>query len=328
MNPDDWDVERKYRSLLIIGGSGFIGSHLCAQLAGLGYRILVPTRHLPRARHLLVLPAVRVVQADVHDPVELVRLMPDVDAVINLVGMLHTAAAAPGAPYGRDFARAHVELPKKIVAASAAQGVRRYLHMSALGADRNGPSMYLRSKADGELAARADPALGVTVFRPSVVFGPDDNFLNLFATLQKYFPFLALGCADARFQPVYVGDVAQAFIHALEHDRSIGKTYELAGPKIYTLRQLVELAGQYAGHPRRVFDLPPALARLQAWFLEHTPGGPLLSRDNLDSMKVDNVAAHPATAELGIVPTPLEAVAPAYLAPHDGTHFDAVRTRR
>lgn len=324
MNTHDWDAEKKYRSLLILGGSGFIGSHLVAALSPHGYRILVPTRSLERARHLLVLPTVRTVEADIHDEAQLARLMDGVDAVINLVGVLH-GVSKPGASYGNAFARAHAELPKKIVAACEAQGVRRYLHMSALGASRNGPSMYQRSKADGELAARGNPALDVTIFRPSVVFGDGDRFLNLFAGLQKYFPVLALGCADAKFQPIHVGDVVRAFVHALEHDRSIGKTYELAGPKVYTLRQLVELAGQYAGHPRPVIELPPALARWQAWFLEHVPGGLLLSRDNLDSMKIDNVAAHPIDPELGIVPTSLESVAPAYLAPRFGTHLDAVR---
>lgn len=324
MNADDWDVEKKYHSLLILGGSGFIGSHLAAALSPHGYRILVPTRRLPRADHLLVLPTVRTVEADIHDETELVRLLDGVDAVINLVGILH-GAPKPGSPYGDAFARAHVELPRKIVAACAAQGVHRYLHMSALGADRNGPSMYQRSKADGELAARSNPAVGTTIFRPAVVFGEGDRFLSLFAQLQKYFPFMALACAHAKFQPVYVGDVVRAFVHALEHDHTIGKTYELAGPKVYTLRQLVELAGQYAGHPRPVLALPPALAHMQAWLLEHAPGGPLLSRDNLDSMKADNVATHPIDPELDITPALLEAVAPAYLGPRYGTRLDAVR---
>ncbi|MBI1890362.1 MAG: complex I NDUFA9 subunit family protein [Burkholderiales bacterium] len=309
----DLDIEHKHHSLLVIGGSGFIGSHLVAALAAREYRVLVPTRRYERAKHLLVLPTVYITEADVHDPVELQRLMKDVDAVINLVGILHDK---PGLPYGPGFAKAHVELPKKIVAACAAAGVSRYLHMSALGADKNGPSMYQRSKADGESAAKSNPALGVTIFRPSVVFGEGDRFLNLFATLQKIFPLIFLGNADAKFQPVYAGDVAQAFVHALEHARSIGKAYELAGPKVYTLRELVELAGQYSGHVRRIIALPSGLARLQAWFLEHMPGEPLMSRDNLDSMKADNILRHPFDPELGLSPTPLEAVAPIYLSPH------------
>lgn len=305
------DIVHRYRSLLVIGGSGFIGSHLVAQLSAREYRVLVPTRRYERAKHLQVLPTVRITEADVHDPAELRRLMVDMDAVINLVGILHDGQ---GSPYGRGFARAHVELPRKIVDACAACGVSRYLHMSALGADRNGPSMYQRSKADGEAAARANPALDVTVFRPSVVFGEGDRFLNLFASLQKIFPIMLLANADAKFQPVYVGDVAQAFVHALEHARSIGKLYELGGPSVYALRELVRLAGRFSGHMRPIVALPPTLARLQAWLLEHLPGGPLMSRDNLDSMKVDNILSRPLDPELGLHPTLLEAVAPNYLA--------------
>lgn len=248
-----------------------------------------------------------------HDEAELARLLNGHDAVINLVGILHGRKGAAGEPYGPDFARAHVELPKKIVAACAAQRVRRFLHMSALGADRNAPSMYLRSKADGEAAALSHPAVRTTVFQPSVVFGADDRFLNLFASLQRFAPLMPLAGASARFQPVYVEDVAQAFVTALRNDRTIGKTYELAGPKVYTLRELVRLAGQYAGHRRPVIGLPQSLGRMQALFLEVMPGGPLMSRDNLDSMKVDSVARTSMADTLGITPTAIEAVAPYYL---------------
>jgi uncharacterized protein YbjT (DUF2867 family) len=298
-------------TVLVIGGSGFIGSHLVAQLSADGWRVIVPTHRSDHARHLLLLPLVEAVEADVHDEATLARLVQNVDAVINLVGILHSR---PGSPYGPDFARAHVELPKKIVAACVAGRVPRYLHMSALGADINGPSMYLRSKAAGEQAARGNPALAPTIFRPSVVFGEEDHFLNLFAYLQKWFPLMPLAGADAKFQPIYVGDVARAFVHALKNPRTIGKTYELAGPKVYTLRQLVELAGTYAGHQRPVIALPEPLARLQALLLEHAPGTPMMSRDNLDSMKVDNVASGPLAPELELELTALEAVAPHYLS--------------
>ena len=326
MNSLDLDVDRKYSSLLVIGGSGFIGSHLVAQLSARDYRVLVPTRHEEHARHLLVLPNVEIVVADVHDEAQLRTLMGDVDAVINLVGILHGKPAASGEPYGSDFAHAHVELPKKIVAACAATGVRRLLHMSALGADPQAPSMYLRSKAAGEAAISANPAVGVTIFRPAVVFGEGDHFLNMFAHLQKILPVIPLGGAETRFQPVFVGDVATAFIHALENHHTIGHVYELAGPRVYTLRELVELAGELSGHPHPVVGLPPALARLQAWFLEHAPGSPVMSRDNLDSMRVDNVARLPIAAELGITPTPREAVVPDYLA-RDVNRVDLHRTK-
>ena len=242
-----------------------------------------------------------------------------------LVGILH---GSHGTPYGREFARAHVELPKRIVAMCGELGVQRYLHMSALGADSNGPSMYLRSKGDGEAAALSDPRVATTIFRPSVVFGDNDRFLNLFAELETLMPVMFLGGADAKFQPVYVEDVAQAFVTALHDDRdTIGKCYELAGPNIYTLRELVRLAGEYTGHQRPVIGLSPGLARMLAAVLEHMPGS-LMSRDNLDSMRVDNIASEPIAPELGIIPTALEAVAPYYLTgakPHSGLGSVPVR---
>jgi NADH dehydrogenase len=189
--------------------------------------------------------------------------------------------------------------------------------------------MYQRSKADGERAARSRPEVAATVFRPSVVFGEDDHFLNMFARLQRHVPVVPLACAGARFQPVYVGDVADAFVRALLDRHTAGLTYELGGSQIYTLAELVRLAGRYAGHERRILALPDALARLQAAFFEMLPGTPVITRDNLDSMRVDNIVnktAKTLTAEaLGIKLTPLEAVAPQYLSPPGG--LDALRTR-
>lgn len=309
----------KYRSILVIGGSGFVGSHLLAKLTCKDCRVTVPTRRFAHAKHLLPLPIVDdVIEANVHDDADLDRLIRGQDAVINLVGILHGSHGPAGSRYGPEFARAHVELPRRIVAACAAHGVRRFLHMSALGASPDAPSMYLRSKADGEAAAFSNPAVRTTVFRPSVIFGDDDHFLNMFANMQKWLPVMALAGADAKFQPVYVEDVALAFINALENDRTIGHVYELAGPKVYTLRELVKLTGVYSGHRRPVLGLPALLARAQAFVLEHLPGGPLMTRDNLDSMKVDNVAHEPGAQALGIKPTPIEAVAPFYLGSRTG----------
>jgi len=315
-----------YKNILVIGGSGFIGSQLVAQLArDTAARITVPTRRYERSKHLLVMPTVRTTIADVHDDAVLDRLVTEADVVINLVGILHSRSGPRGSAWGPDFERAHVELPRKIVAACARHGVRRYLHMSALGASAQAPSMYQRSKAAGEVAAFSEATVAATVFRPSVVFGEHDNFLNLFAALQRRFPLMPLGGADARFQPVYVGDVAQAFVSALRDDATRGKTYELAGPQVYTLRQLVQLAGACSGHPRPVIGLPPALASLQAFLLEHLPGR-MMSRDNLASMQVDNVASGPMAPELHIAPTALEAIAPRYLAGvHMQQQMDAYR---
>ncbi len=303
----------KYESILVIGGSGFIGSHITAALSAAGKRVIVPTRRLARARHLWVLPTVQVVEADVFNPQALDRLLSQADAVINLVGVLHSGA---GTPWGPAFERAHVELPRRLVAACERQAVTRCLHMCALGADSHGPSMYQRSKAAGERIMLDAADLKVTSFRPSVVFGPEDNFLNMFAKLQTLLPVLALGGVQAKFQPVYVGDVAKAFVAALDDPETIGKVYELTGPRVYSMKELLHLAGVYSGHPRPVIGLPDSLARLQAFFLEHVPGGPLMSRDNLDSMKSDNVASGLYPVPAGWQPTPLEAVAPEYLAGH------------
>jgi len=320
----------EFHSVLIIGGSGFIGHHIVDKLALTDWRVMVPTRHYDNAKDLLQLPPVDdVIEADVHDEAALDRLVPGNQAVINLVGILHGTQSKSGERYGPEFAKAHVELPRKIVAACARHGVHRYLHMSALGADKHAPSMYLRSKADGEEAAFSNPAVATTVFRPSVVFGAEDHFLNLFANLQKYFPLLLLGSADARFQPVFVEDVARAFVHALQDESTIGKIVELAGPKVYTLRELVRLAGIFSGHPRPVIALPEPLARLQAALLEHMPGEPLMTRDNFDSMKVDNVTSNSMLEAFGIEPTALEEVAPSYLQgrrPHE--HVDTVHLNR
>lgn len=297
------------RKVLIVGGSGFVGTAVAARLAAAGKILLIPTRRRERVRHLLSLPTAELVEADVSDPVTLAGLMRDVDAVVSLVGVLHSRS---GTPYGPDFARAHVALPAAIVAAARQAGVQRIVHVSALGAAADGPSEYQRSKAAGEAAIRAAaPDIGWTLLRPSVIFGPGDSFLNLFAALLKRFPVLPLGGADARFQPVYVEDVAEVIAEALERPDAVGQTYELAGPRQYTLRELVEYVGTLTGHRRLVIPLPESLAMLQAALLECLPG-PLMSRDNVRSMRVANVATGPAQP-WARKPTALEAVAPCYL---------------
>jgi len=312
--------------VVVFGGTGFIGSHLVARLVQDGITVKVATRRAVHAQHLISLPGVAIVEADMHDDAALARLVDKCDAAINLVGVLHSRR---GAPYGPQFKAAHVDLPRRIVDACANAGVPRYLHMSALGAAVDGPSMYQRSKAAGEEAARAHPEVAATIFRPSVVFGPGDNFLNMFARLQAKLPFIPLACADADFQPVYVGDVAEAFVSALRDLKTRHLVFQLGGPQIYTLADLVRLAGRYSGNVRPVIALPPALGRLQAAIFEMLPGTPMMTRDNLDSMKVDNVldpAIQDATAAgLGIKPTALEAVAPRYLSGVD--RLDQFRAR-
>jgi NADH dehydrogenase len=306
----------KLENVLVVGGSGFIGRHLVAGLCAQGLRVTVPTRHRERAKHLILLPTADVVQADVLDPGALERLVDGKQAVINLVGILHSRRGrrderGPN-DYGPDFARVHVELPQAIVAACRARGVKRLLHLSALGASPSAPSEYLRSKAIGEQAVLAADDLEVTAFRPSVVFGPEDRFLNQFATLSRFMPALAVPCPQARFQPVYVGDVARAVAHAIDDPDTFGKAYELCGPRQYSLKELVELVCRITGRERMVLGLSERLSYWQAALMEHLPGK-LMTRDNYRSMQVPNVCT--GEFPFGIQPLAIEGLAPAWLAP-------------
>ena len=306
----------KVSHVLVVGGSGFIGRHLVASLAAAGIRVTVPSRRRERAKHLILLPTVDVVQADVMRPEVLHRLCAGKQAVYNLIGILHSRRGRRDErgtnEYGPEFARAHVELPQAIVAACRSTGVPRVLHVSALGASPDAPSEYLRSKGIGEQAVLAAEDLDVTVFRPSVVFGPEDRFLNQFAGLSRFLPVIAVPCPDAKFQPVYVGDVARALHFALEEPEVRAKAYDLCGPRVYTMKQLVEAVCTMTGRHRLVVGLPDRLSYLQAWLLEHLPGK-LMTRDNYRSMQVANTSNAPFPFQLQ--PQALEAVAPAYLAP-------------
>ena len=291
----------KYNRVLVLGGSGFVGRHLVATLVRRGVRVTVPSRHRERAKHLILLPTVDVVEADINQRGVLDRLAKDQDAVINLVGILHG-----------DFQRAHVEIPMTVIAACRVAGVERIVHMSALGAAPDAPSEYLRTKAMAEQAMLDADDRHVTVFRPSVIFGPEDRFLNQFSEMAKWLAVLAVPCPNARFQPVYVGDVARAMAVSLEDTETFGQKYDLAGPREYKLKQLVELVCALTHRRRLVIGLPDKLSFLQAAFLEMLPG-PLMTRDNYYSMKVPNTTSAPWP--LGGEPQPLEAIAPTYLAP-------------
>jgi NADH dehydrogenase len=310
----------KVDNVLVIGGAGFIGRHLVAALAARGVRVTVPSRRRERAKHLILLPTVEVVEADVMAEGALERLAAGKQAVVNLIGILHGrhGRADERGPndYGPDFARAHVEFPQAVVAACRKAGVRRLLHMSALGASRGGPSEYQRSKGVGEEVVLAASDLDVTVFRPSVVFGPEDRFLNQFACLLRFFPALALPCPEARFQPVYVGDVVRAMVASIVEAESFGKRYDLCGPEVYTLRELVEFVAAVTGRRRLILGLSERLSRLQATMLEFSPG-PMMSRDNVRSMQQPNVCPAGCTLPFGLVPHALEAIAPAWLAQGD-----------
>jgi len=260
----------------------------------------IATRRRDRAKHLIVLPTTEVVEANVHDTQMLERLMQGQDAIISMAGILRG-----------DFMRAHAELPRKIAAAAKAVGVRRIVHISSLGAAKDAASAYQRSKAAGEQVLQ-ESGLDVTILRPSVVFGQADNFLNLFAKLQLVTPVFPLACPDAKFQPVWVEDVARTVSACLTHRESIGQVYCLGGPHIYSLRELVRYAGTLAGKPAAIIGLSRQLSYLQALCMDLIPGGPM-TRDNFHSMQTPNVCAEQPSLPFGLNATPLEAVAPAYL---------------
>ncbi len=274
--------------ILLIGGNGFVGRVIAAQLQAAGYSVLIPTSHVAAGRELRLLPKVHLEDADVHDFDELQNLCGRIQprgAVINLVGVLHDKEAQP---YGKVFKAAHVDLPKNIITAMQLHGLKRYLHMSALGANSQGPSMYQRSKGDGELAVKAS-SLDWTIFRPSVIFGAQDQFINLFSKLTKLFPALPLANYQAQFQPVSVDDVASAFVGALTMPQTIHQVYDLVGPTVYSMKEIVELAARKVHTKCVIITVPAFVGYLQALAFEFLPGPTLMSRDNIASMQVPNV---------------------------------------
>jgi uncharacterized protein YbjT (DUF2867 family) len=293
-------------TICVLGGSGFVGRHVCAALAARGLRVRVPTRNRDRAKHLITLPTAEVVAADVHDAAALRELIRGCDAVINLVGVLH------GGRGHASFNDAHVVLASKVVAACRETGVRRLLHMSALQAGAERPSEYLRSKGEAEAIVRGS-GLDVTIFRPSVVFGREDKFLNTFAALLKAFPAMIVPAAHARFQPVYVGDVAHAFVEAVQQIGSIGNTYDLCGPKVYTLQELTQFVAHAIGSKCMIFGADKTLTNIMAFAMECLPGK-MMSMDNVRSMTVDSVCGGGCTFPFGIIPQAVEAEAPAWIA--------------
>ena len=300
------------KKVLLLGGSGFVGTYIVNRLSQRGIEVTVPTRRRERTKALIMQPGVDMPETNINCQQTLTELMRGHDAVINLVGVLHSRDVQ--FPYSRDFAEAHVELPKKIVAACKAAGVRRLVHMSALKADPKGPSEYLASKGDGEaivMGAKAD--LNVTVFRPSVIFGLGDSFLTMFAKVLKKSPFFPLGFGQARFQPVWAADVADAFVDSLGDASTFGQAYDLVGPKVYTLRELVDYTADLTGSSTRIIPLSEGWAYLQAGLMWLAPQ-PLMSPDNLRSMQVVSVCDSSCKPPANWQPTALEAIAPSYIA--------------
>lgn len=301
-------MRSQQKSVLVFGGSGFVGRALIQELGRAGYEVTVPSRFAFRHRDLRLMPQLRLVDLDDEMTVgELAELMRGHAVVINLVGILNEPRHN-----GRTFRRVHVKWSKKLLRAAERAGIYRYLHMSALQANPKGPSFYLQSKGEAEQWVHefgAEHDIAVTSFRPSVIFGPGDSFLNRFAGLARWMPgVFPLACAHVRFAPVFVGDVARCYVDAIADPLTWGKRIDLCGPTEYTLRELVDYAAETSGHPRWVVGLPDWLARLQAFVLEFAPGKPF-SRDNYASLQVDSVCSPDCARQ----PTALESIAPGYL---------------
>ncbi len=308
--------------IVVLGGTGFVGSHLIPRLAAQGLHVTVLSRNRERHRELAVLPTVRVVSADVYDPKVLATHFAGADAVINLVGILNE----PGFD-GSGFRRAHVELTRLVIEAMKAAGVSRLLQMSSLRAGE-GESWYLKTRGEAEALVRAS-GLDWTIFRPSVIFGRGDGLFFRFATLLKIAPVMPLARADARFAPVFVGDVCAAFERALADRSTIGKVYELGGPDVVTLREIVAMTRDALGMRRLIVGLPDPLGKLQAAVFGLVPGKPL-SLDNFRSLVLDSVPSRDGLAQLGIRPTPMATVVPRMLRGEDGKQdeLDAYRRSR
>jgi NADH dehydrogenase len=297
-------------NICLLGGTGFVGTELATRLVGQGHWVRIPTRNPAHGQHLRVLSTLELITANVHDPRTLGQLLAGTDVVINLIGILNESGRAT-------FQAAHRDLAAKVVAAARGAKVRRLLQMSSVGADRDrGPSRYLRSKGEAEELIRAAAAnLDFTIFRPSVIFGPGDSLTNRFAALLRLpAAVLPLARPQARFAPVYVGDVADAFARALDDRGAWGETYELCGPEVLTLEQIVRMTAAVAQLPCRIIRLPDVLGRLQGALLGMLPGKPF-SLDNFRSLTVDSVCTQNGLARFGIMPRHMMAVLPFYLGP-------------
>lgn len=298
------------RLITVFGGSGFIGRYLVQRLARRGWQIRVAVRHPAQALFLKPLGDVgqiTPVPASLRHEGSIRAAVAGSDAVVNLVGILYQRGR-------QGFAEIHAEGARRVAEAARAAGAERLVQMSALGADPSSPSDYARSKAAGEAAAAA-AFPGASIVRPSVVFGPEDGFFNRFAALARYSPVLPLiGGGYTRFQPVYVGDVADALLRIVEDPACAGRTYELGGPQVYSFRELMELTLETTCRDRWLIPVPFWLASLQATFLGLLPSPPL-TRDQVRLLQRDNVVSPgaPGLAELGIAPTAAEVIIPTYL---------------
>jgi uncharacterized protein YbjT (DUF2867 family) len=297
------------QSMVVLGGTGFLGTRLVARLIKDGHRVTVLSRDREQHKHLLVLPGLTLENCDVYNEAQLSEHFRGKDVVINLIGILNERGFG-----GSGFRRAHTELTRGVLRASRSAGVARLLQVSALKAAVDAPSYYLRSKGDAEhLIRESGSTLDWTIFQPSVMFGPGDSFLNRFAGLLAAMPWVfPLAKPNARFQPVLVDDVIEAVLRCLHGGASSRQTYELGGPQVYSLREILGLVAKLTGRRRWIIGLPDPLARMQALVMDIVPGRPF-SSDNYRSLTVDSVCKEDGFAKLGIKPQSMVASARQYL---------------
>lgn len=309
------------KQVCVLGGSGFVGSAIVRQLSLAGYRVKVLTRRREASKHLILLSNVDVLECDVMSDVALAQAIKGADAVVNLIGVLHDSKKA-------SFELVHAELPARLAKLCVKLGIKRLIHMSALRASQKAPSAYLKSKAEGEYAVlRTNKNLDVTVFRPSIIFGRGDGFINLFASLVKLLPVIMLAKPNAKFQPIYVEDVAHAFVASIDNIETYGKAYDLGGPKVYSLQDLVAYVAETLGRKRLIIGLNNVLSYLQAFVMEFLPVK-LMTRDNIRSMEVDSVCMTSFPAIFGFQPTALEAIVPDYLSENNPRNaYNRFRTK-
>lgn len=313
-----------HQHICILGGTGFVGRSIAAELSRAGHKVTVISRNRERHRELLTLPNVRVINGDIFDYAFLAHELSGKDVVINLVAILNE-----GRGWTQKFVTAHVQLTEVVLEACKNSGVRRYLHMSSLHASEQGPSRYLQTKGRAENIAHAANGkhLKVTSFRPAVIFGPFDSFINRFSDLVKQVPLVfPLAMGEARMQPVYVEDVARCFVRAIADHRTYGQRYDLCGPKVYTLRQIVEYIAWLQCRRLKVVSLGRFLSRLQAQVLQMLPGKPF-TVDNYLSLTVDSVCHQGFPNLFGIKPKEMEEIVPTYLAPDMRNPYDGYRCK-
>lgn len=297
--------------IVLVGASGFFGEYLLRALTDDQHQCVVLTRNFARRKKLALMPGVELKQADVHDVAALTGHFTGADAVVSMAGVLNESGSA-----GKGFYRVHVELIKNIIEACESTGVSRVLHVSALHAGK-GESYYLKTKGQAEKLLRAAENLDVTIFQPSVIFGKGDDFFNRFATMLQLAPILPLACPNARLQPVFAGDVAEVMQASVDDPMTVGKSYQLAGPKIYTLKQLVQFTARTLGKRRRIIGLPAPLSAAMAKVMGLVPGKPF-SWDNYQSLQTDNVSDESGFKYFGIEPRSIDTEVPYYLtgSPH------------